>query len=143
MLHRVVLGSMERFMAVLIEHYGGAFPSWLAPIQATVLTISERSEPYGLGVYDELLARGVRVEKDVRNESLRLKIREAQLQKIPYMLVVGDKEADQRGVSPRTRSGKDLGMMEVERFVAMLRDECPVTTGWEPTQNLNPETPRR
>jgi threonyl-tRNA synthetase len=131
MLHRVVLGSMERFMAVLIEHYGGAFPSWLAPIQAIVVTISERNESYGWEVYEKLLNAGVRVEKDLRNESLRFKIREAQLQKIPYMLVVGDKEADQKGVCPRTRSGKDLGLMTVGRFIELLESECPVRTGWE------------
>jgi threonyl-tRNA synthetase len=132
MLHRVILGSMERFMGVLIEHYAGAFPAWLAPVQAIVLPIADRHAAYAKEVLAELLKCSLRAEIDLRNESLRLKIREAQLQKIPYMLIVGDKEVEHRGVSPRHRSGTDLHCMPVSQFVEVLQTEC--------TQALRPET---
>jgi threonyl-tRNA synthetase len=124
MLHRVVLGAMERFLGILIEHYAGAFPLWLAPVQALVMTITDRDLEYAEGIYQRLTDAEIRAEKDFRNESLRLKIREAQLQKVPYMLVLGDKERENRGVSPRHRSGKDLKMMKVEEFIALVRKEC-------------------
>ncbi len=128
MLHRVILGSIERFMGVLIEHYAGAFPTWLAPVQATVLTITEKHNPFAEEVFNRLLSNGIRVEKDVRNESLKLKIREAQLQKIPYMLVIGDKEVAGGGVSPRTRSGKDLKFMPLDDFMALISQEARFPT---------------
>jgi threonyl-tRNA synthetase len=124
MLHRVILGSMERFLGVLIEHYGGAFPAWLAPVQAAVLPIADRHFTYAKEVYQELLNCNVRAEIDLRNESLRLKIREAQLQKIPYMLIVGDKEVEHNGISPRHRSGEDLKFMPVQQFVDSLKTVC-------------------
>jgi threonyl-tRNA synthetase len=124
MLHRVVLGAIERFLGILIEHYAGAFPLWLAPVQAIIMTITDRDLEYAEGVYHTLTDAEIRAEKDFRNENLRLKIREAQLQKIPYMLVLGDKERENRGVSPRHRSGKDLKMMKVEEFIALVRKEC-------------------
>ena len=124
MLHRVILGSMERFLGVLIEHYGGAFPTWLAPVQAVVLPIAERHFTYAREVHQELLNCTVRADIDLRNESLRLKIREAQLQKIPYMLIVGDKEVEHNGISPRHRSGEDLKFMPVQQFIDSLKTAC-------------------
>ncbi len=126
MLHRTLLGSMERFLGVLIEHYAGAFPTWLAPVQAIILTVTDRHQSYGEELYKQLLNAGIRVEKDLRNEKLGYKIREAQLQKIPYMLVVGDREVEAAGVSPRRRDGKDLKLMEVADFVELVRDENAV-----------------
>jgi len=124
MLHRVILGAIERFLGILIEHYAGAFPLWLAPVQAVIVTITDRDLEYAESVYQQLNDAGIRVEKDVRNKNLRLKIREAQLQKIPYMLVVGDKERENHGVSPRHRSGKDLKMMNIQDFIALVKKEC-------------------
>ena len=124
MLHRVILGSLERFLGVLIEHYAGAFPTWLAPVQAIVLTITEKHNDFAEEVFKRLLAGGIRVEKDLRNESLKLKIREAQMQKIPYMLVIGDKEATGGGVSPRTRSGQDLKFMPLDDFMTLIAQEA-------------------
>ncbi|MEJ2427767.1 MAG: threonine--tRNA ligase [Deltaproteobacteria bacterium] len=127
MLHRTLLGSMERFLGILIEHYAGAFPTWLAPVQAIILTVTDRQLAYGEGLYQRLLSAGVRVEKDLRNEKLGYKIREAQLQKIPYMLVVGDREVETGGVSPRRRDGKDLKLMETDAFVRLIMEENGVT----------------
>ena len=125
MLHRVILGAMERFIGVLIEHYGGAFPVWLAPVQAILLTVTERHGPYAEGLYRRLLEKGIRVERDFRNEKLGFKIREAQLQKIPYMLVIGDKEEKEGTVSPRKRSGESMKPMGVEDFIAQVESEVP------------------
>jgi threonyl-tRNA synthetase len=127
MLHRTLLGSMERFLGVLIEHYAGAFPTWLAPVQAIILTVTDRQQPYGEQLYQRLLSAGVRVEKDLRNEKLGYKIREAQLQKIPYMLVVGDREVEAGGVSPRRRDGKDLKLMEADDFISLVMKENAAT----------------
>jgi threonyl-tRNA synthetase len=127
MLHRTLLGSMERFLGVLIEHYAGAFPTWLAPVQAIILTVTDRQNTYGEQLYQRLLTAGVRVEKDLRNEKLGYKIREAQLQKIPYMLVVGDREVEASGVSPRRRDGKDLKLMEADDFIRLVMEENAVT----------------
>jgi threonyl-tRNA synthetase len=127
MLHRTLLGSMERFLGVLIEHYAGAFPTWLAPVQAIILTVTDRQLAYGEELYRRLLSAGVRVEKDLRNEKLGYKIREAQLQKIPYMLVVGDREVEAGGVSPRRRDGKDLKLMEADDFIRLVMNENAVT----------------
>jgi len=123
MLHRVILGSLERFIGILIEHYGGAFPLWLAPVQAVILTVTDRAIPYGEEVYRRLLAEGMRVERDFRNEKLGHKIREAQLQKIPYMLVIGDKEQETKTIAPRKRDGTDLKGMAIEKFLASIREE--------------------
>ncbi len=128
MLHRVLLGSIERFLGVLIEHYAGAFPTWLAPVQAIVLTVTDRHIPHAEKVYRSLLEAGIRVEKDIRNEKLSYKIREAQLQKVPYMLVVGDREVAADGISPRRRDGKDLGLTEIARFIDLVREESAVTS---------------
>ena len=109
LIHRAIFGSFERFIALLIEHYGGAFPLWLAPVQARVLSIADRHAEYAAGVRDRLAAAGLRVEADVRQEKIGLKIREAQLQKIPYMLVVGDREAADGTVAVRKRKERRPG----------------------------------
>jgi threonyl-tRNA synthetase len=123
MLHRVILGAMERFIGILIEHYGGAFPLWLAPVQAVILTVTDRNIPYGEEVYQRLCEEGIRVEQDFRNEKLGFKIREAQVQKIPYMLVIGDKEQETKTIAPRRRDGTDLQGMEFEKFLTLIHKE--------------------
>jgi len=124
MLHRVILGAIERFMGVLIEHHAGAFPVWLAPVQAVIVTVTDQHIPYGEKVYAQLQEAGIRIDKDFRNEKLGYKIREAQVQKIPYMLVMGDREVEGAQVSPRQRDGKNLGSMSVEEFIAQVTEKC-------------------
>ncbi|HMN03002.1 threonine--tRNA ligase [Geobacter anodireducens] len=123
MVHRVILGSIERFIGVLIEHFAGNFPVWLSPVQAIVLTVTDNQQPYAAQVFESLRTNGVRVQKDFRNEKLGFKIREAQLQKIPYMLVIGDKEVESGTVTPRFRDGSNLAAMKPEEFVAFVNDE--------------------
>ncbi len=113
MIHRVVLGAMERFLACLIEHYGGAFPVWLSPVQATIVPISDRHVDYAHEIGSGFRGDGIRVQVDDRSERMNLKIREAQLEKVPYMLVVGDKEMTSSSVSLRLRTGEDLGLQTV------------------------------
>ncbi|MBW2522232.1 MAG: threonine--tRNA ligase, partial [Deltaproteobacteria bacterium] len=124
MIHRALMGSLERFIGVLIENYAGAFPTWLAPVQARIMNITDAQNEYSEKVYRELRKAGVRMEKDLRNEKLNYKIREAQLAKIPYMLVVGDREAEAGTVAVRERSGKNLPPMSVADFAAKVREEC-------------------
>jgi threonyl-tRNA synthetase len=124
MIHRALLGSIERFLAILLEHTGGAFPLWLSPVQARVLTLTERQEAYGAEVAAELRSKGLRVEVDARNEKLGYKVRQAQLEKLPYMLVVGDREAAERKVAPRVRSGEQLPVMSVEEIAGRLVEEA-------------------
>ena len=123
MVHRALFGSLERFFGVLIEHYGGAFPTWLAPVQAVVIPIADRHIDYAETVREALKAAGLRVDVDKRNERMNAKIRDAQLQKAPYMLVVGDKEAEQGGAAVRLRSGEDLGLQPVEAIRARMVEE--------------------
>ena len=123
LIHRAIFGSFERFIALLIEHYGGAFPLWLAPVQARVLSIADRHAEYASSVRDRLGGAGFRVEADVRQEKIGLKIREAQLQKIPYMLVVGDREAAGGTIAVRSRRGGDQGALPVDAVIAALDDE--------------------
>jgi len=122
-LHRGVIGATERMMAYLIELYAGAFPTWLAPVQASVIPIADRHADYAHGVSTRLRRAGFRVEVDARSERMNAKIRHAQLQKIPYMLVVGDREQEADAVAVRTRAGEDLGSMPVFQFIDRLRDE--------------------
>jgi threonyl-tRNA synthetase len=122
-IHRAIVGSFERFIAILVEHYAGAFPLWLAPVQAIVLPISDRHLAYAASVRDKLSAAGLRAELDERQEKIGYKIREAQLQKVPYMLVVGDREAAESTVSVRTRTGGDQGARTVSDFVEKAQDE--------------------
>ena len=124
MLHRAIVGSMERFIGILIEHYAGAFPAWLAPEQAVVMNITERQASYAQSVQEQLSKQGFRVFTDLRNEKISYKIREHSLQKVPYQLVVGDKEMQAGTVAVRTRSGEDLGAMSLEAFTARLRSEA-------------------
>ncbi len=123
MIHRVVFGSIERFIGILIEHFAGAFPTWLAPEQVKVIPISEAHQDYAKGIAQQLDALGVRVSADCRSEKMGYKIREAQLQKIPYMLVVGAKEMEDGTVSVRNRKGENLGVMTLDDFAAKLRAE--------------------
>jgi threonyl-tRNA synthetase len=123
MVHRALWGSVERFFGVLIEHYAGAFPAWLAPIQASVLPLSGKFEEYAKKVVQQLKDAGIRVHLDDRNEKLQAKIRDAQLEKIPYMLILGGKEAEAGTVSVRHRSKGDLGPRPVDQFIADLRQE--------------------
>ena len=123
MIHRVAFGSIERFIGILIEHFAGAFPTWLAPVQVKVLPISEKFLDYGEKVKKQLEEAGIRVELDVRSEKIGYKIREAQSQKIPYMLVVGAKEEEQNLVAVRTRLGGDQGQTKLDDFIARLKEE--------------------
>jgi len=122
-IHRAIFGSFERFIALLLEHYAGALPLWFAPVQAVVLPIADRHLPYCAAVRDRLAAAGLHVELDERQEKIGYKIREAQLQKVPYMLVVGDREAEQGTVSVRTRTGGDQGARPVEEFISAALEE--------------------
>jgi threonyl-tRNA synthetase len=124
MLHRAIVGSMERFIGILIEHHAGNFPTWLAPVQAVVLNITDGQAGYGHDVARQLNEAGVRVEADLRNEKIGYKIREHTLQKVPWLLVVGDREKETGAVSVRTRSGEDLGQMSLPAFVERLRAEA-------------------
>ena len=124
MIHRVILGSLERFIGVLIEQYAGAFPIWISPVQARILTVTDRNIPHGEKVLKDLIEADIRAEADFRNEKLGLKVREAQMQKIPYMLVIGDKEVEKGGVTPRLRDGKGLEFMEIREFISRIHEEC-------------------
>lgn len=123
MIHRVAFGSIERFIAILTEHFAGAFPLWLAPVQVTVLPITDRAHEYSDSIVEKLTESGIRVEIDKRNEKIGYKIREAQMQKIPYMLVLGDREAENGEIAVRTRSGGDKGAMSLDTFINELINE--------------------
>ncbi len=123
MLHRAIVGSMERFIGILIEHYSGAMPLWLAPIQVVILNISDTHADYALKVMDELKKNQIRCDSDLRNEKITYKIREHSLQKIPYLLIVGEKELEARQVAVRTRKGEDLGSMSIKSLIDRLNQE--------------------
>ena len=123
MVHRALLGSLERFFGVLIEHYGGAFPVWLAPDQAIILTITDRHIPYGKSIHKSLFDAGIRAECDFRNEKLSFKVREAQTKKIPYMVIIGDKEMETGNVTIRLRDGRNLPPMSPEDLIARINHE--------------------
>jgi threonyl-tRNA synthetase len=120
MVHRALLGSVERFMGVLIEHYAGAFPVWLAPVQVKILTITDRQNEWAKEVAKKLADQGFRIETDMRNEKIGLKIREATLQKVPYMAVVGEREAKERKIALRKLNGEDAGTLSVEELAQRL-----------------------
>jgi len=120
MLHRAILGSLERFIGILIEEHAGAFPAWLAPLQAVVLNITDRQAEYAVAVAESLKNQGFRVDADLRNEKIGFKIREHTLQRVPYLLVVGDRELEGGAVAVRTRGGEDLGSMTQAEFAARL-----------------------
>ncbi len=125
MIHRALLGSIERFFGILVEHYGGAFPAWLAPVQIKILPISEKQLDYVTGVSGALRQKGFRVDIDLRNEKIGLKIREAEKGKIPYMLIVGDREHQANQVAVRKRGGKDMGKMSVAEVINLLTHDLP------------------
>jgi threonyl-tRNA synthetase len=123
MLHTAAFGSLERFIGILTEHFAGAFPLWLSPVQVIVLPITDRSAEYAAQVAQRLDDAGFRVETDTRNEKIGFKIREAQVRKIPYMLVVGDKEAEDGTVAVRKRSAGDMGTTDLDSFIARIAEE--------------------
>jgi threonyl-tRNA synthetase len=123
MLHRAIVGSMERFIGILIEHHAGLLPTWLAPIQAVAFSITDAQADYVREIVQTLVGQGFRVEADLRNEKVGYKIREHTLQKVPYLIVVGDRERETGTISVRTRGGEDLGSMPVADFVQRLEAE--------------------
>ena len=123
LIHRAVTGTTERFLAVLIEQFGGAFPLWLAPVQAVVIPIADRHAAYAHEVADRLRGEGLRIEVDADSERMNAKIRQAQLQKVPYMLVIGDKEQEAGAVAVRLRSGQDLGALPLDDLLRRMREE--------------------
>ena len=123
MLHRAILGSLERFIGILLEHYAGALPVWLSPVQAVVMNITDKQAPYVEKVAEALKKQGFRVQTDLRNEKIGFKIREHTLQRVPYLLVTGDREVEEGTVAVRTRSGEDLGAMSVEAFIERLEQD--------------------
>jgi threonyl-tRNA synthetase len=123
MLHRAILGSMERFIGILIEHHAGAFPLWLSPVQTVLMNISQAQEEYAKEIGQILARAGIRVQLDLRNEKITYKIREHSLQKLPYQLIVGDKEVAGRLIAVRTRSGEDLGQMTIDALIERFKAE--------------------
>ena len=123
MIHRALMGSLERFFGVLVEHYAGAFPLWLAPVQVDVLPVTERQNDFAREAAARLSAAGFRARADYRNEKRGYKVRESQLSKVPYALVVGEREASQQMVTPRRRGGEQLPAMGIEAFLELLRGE--------------------
>jgi len=123
MLHRAMFGSLERFTGILIEHHAGKLPTWLAPVQAMVMGITDRQDKYCLEVAENLRNQGLRVETDLRNETLKLKIREHTIKRVPFLLVAGDREVEAHTLSVRTRAGEDLGTMELPKLYSFLREE--------------------
>lgn len=128
MIHRALLGSLERFFGVLIEHYAGAFPTWLAPVQTVLITVADRHIPYGERIFERLREEGIRVARDFRNEKLGYKIREAQLQKIPYMIILGDQEMEKEALTIRTRKGENWPLIKIEDFIRELKKEIAAKT---------------
>ena len=123
LIHRALFGSFERFIGIITEHFAGAFPVWLSPVQVKILPISDAHLDYANSVKEELASKGIRVEVDSRNEKIGYKIREAQVQKTPYMLVVGEKEIEEKAVGVRSRADGDIGQMKVEDFINKIQEE--------------------
>ena len=123
MIHRALLGSIERFFGILIEHYGGAFPVWLAPVQVKILPIADRHFEYAETVYTALQEHDIRAEMDLRNEKIGFKIREAEVNKVPYMVIIGDKEVDAGNLSVRRKGDGDLGSLSIRELLAKVKDE--------------------
>ena len=130
MIHRALMGSLERFIGILIEHYAGVFPLWFAPVQARILNITDDQIDYSTEVYNQLRKSGIRIEKDLRNEKLNYKIRETQMAKIPYMLIIGDKEKEEGTVTVRLRDGSNLPAMPIAEFVEKVLEECREGRGY-------------
>ncbi len=123
MIHRAILGSLERFLGILIEEYAGKFPTWLAPVQAVVMNITDKQSEYVDEVVKLFKDQGIRASKDLRNEKIGFKIREHTLRRVPYLLVVGDQEMENREVAVRTRDGVDLGKIKIDQFAAMVKEQ--------------------
>jgi threonyl-tRNA synthetase len=123
MLHRAILGSLERFIGILIEHHSGTFPLWLSPVQAVVINITDKHEAYAQAVYKRLLEQGVRIKIDLRNEKIGFKIREHSMQRVPYILIIGDKELENQTITVRTQKGDDLGSLKLDDLVVKLSQE--------------------
>jgi threonyl-tRNA synthetase len=123
MLHRAIFGSFERFIGILIEHYAGSLPTWLAPQQVMVISLTEKQADFAKKVAETLKIQGFRADADLRNETIGLKIREHTMQRIPYMLVIGARELENNTVAVRTRSGEDLGGMPLDAFIAHLKND--------------------
>src|SRR5258705_3470159 len=128
MLHRAIVGSMERFIGILIENHAGALPLWLAPLQVVVMNVTDRQEAYVREVEGALRGAGLRVAADLRNEKITYKIREHSIQKLPYQLVLGDKEVAAKTVSARTRAGENLAPVPLEAFISRLKDDVAART---------------
>ena len=129
MLHRAILGSLERFIGILIENYAGSLPLWLSPSQVVILNISEGQVDYAKKIVNELRYNGIRAHADLKNEKITYKIRSYSLQKLPYQIIVGDKEVDSQLISVRTRSGSDLGQMPLKAFIERLKVEILTRAG--------------
>ena len=123
MIHAAIMGSIERFLSILIEHYAGAFPVWLSPVQATILPISDKQNDWAQKIYEQVKEAGIRVELNKDNETLGKKIRESEKQKIPYILVIGDKEIEADAIAVRQRGKGDLGQMKIEEFIKKIKEE--------------------
>ena len=123
MIHRVAFGSIERFIGILIEHFAGKFPTWLAPVQVRVMAVSEKFSDYAQKIQDELKEAGIRSEADLRNEKLGYKIREARMQRVPYMVIVGEKEVEEGTISVRKRDEGDIGAMKARELIEKIRGE--------------------
>ena len=130
MVHRVIFGSIERFIGILIEHYAGKFPVWLSPVQVKILPITERQEAYARKLYAEMKTQGIRAELDLRNEKIGYKIREAQMEKVPYMLVLGEKEAQDGLAAVRRRDKGDMGAMPADEFISLIKKEIAEKTAF-------------
>ena len=120
MIHRAILGSLERFIGIIIEEHGGNLPLWLSPVQAVILNIAESQNDYCNQIRNKLVKSSIRTEIDLRNEKISYKIREHSVKRIPYMIVVGDKEVENKKISIRTRDGDDMGIMDVDKFIKMV-----------------------
>ena len=136
MIHRAVLGSIERFMGILVEHFAGAFPTWLAPVQVRILTLGDTQVPYATTLLTQLRKYGFRAELDSRSEKMNLKIREAQTSKIPYMLIIGDREVEADTISIRKRKEGPIGSMTLSQFIDMLQEEALE----KPLASMTPES---
>ncbi|MDI6729313.1 MAG: threonine--tRNA ligase, partial [Thermodesulfovibrionales bacterium] len=123
MIHRALMGSLERFFGILIEHYAGAFPLWLSPVQVSVLTIAERHDDYAKEIYKKLRESDIRVEIVLENEKIGYKIREATVRKIPYLVIIGDREIAENKITIRKRNGENIGPFTIEQFIDIIKDE--------------------
>ena len=123
MLHRAILGSLERFLGILIEEYAGTFPVWLSPIQVMVMDIADRHADYAVSVMKELEQQGIRVKIDLRNEKIGFKIREHSMQRVPYLVIIGDKELEEKNITVRTQKGEDLGGLSINDFTGLVKQE--------------------